>query len=167
MNDEASRANRIARQARSHHSRWQMGSLNDMLLPAVVVRMKRYYPCFAAGLFLTLFAMTFATVHVLGVYTHDLELLLLAVLTATFVLNAGHFMLLRGFTNAVWLTVTFVVISLLATLSTYGPSTHRVFFTVSLVTSLLALLTINSRRYRMMCKRLVVIRKQRKKWRVR
>ncbi|MNZ27454.1 hypothetical protein D3C78_446730 [compost metagenome] len=106
-------------------------------------------------------------VHVLGVYVHDIERLLLVLLAATFVLCVGHFMLLRGFTSTVWISVTFVVISLLATLSTYGPSTHRVFFTVSLVTSLLALLTINSRRYRMMCKRLVVIRKQRKKWRVR
>jgi glucan phosphoethanolaminetransferase (alkaline phosphatase superfamily) len=138
-----------------------------MLVPAVVERMKRYFSCFANGFFLALFSMIFASVHVLGVYLHDAEQLILAILGASFVLFLGHIMLLRGFTNTVWITVTFVLISLLATLSTYGPSTHRVFFTVSLVTSLLALLTINSRRYLMMCKRLVVIRKQRKKWRIR
>ncbi|QVM98602.1 hypothetical protein JYG36_10700 [Pseudomonas sp. SORT22] len=137
------------------------------LLPAVVERMKRYFSRFVTGFFLTGFSITFAMVHVLGVYVHDIKRLLLVLLAATFVLCVGHFMLLRGFTSTVWISVTFVVISLLATLSTYGPSTHRMFFAVSLATSLSALLTINSRRYRMMCKRLVVIRKQRKKWRVR
>ncbi|CAI8886013.1 hypothetical protein [Pseudomonas donghuensis] len=138
-----------------------------MLVPAVVERMKRYFSCFANGFFLALFSMIFASVHVLGVYLHDVEQVMLAVLGASFVLFLAHILLLRGFVNAVWTTVALVVTSLLATFATYGASTNRVFFAVSLITALFALLTINSRRYRMMCKRLVVIRKQRKKWRVR
>ncbi|KJK19017.1 hypothetical protein [Pseudomonas sp. 2(2015)] len=138
-----------------------------MLVPAVVERMMRYFSYFANGFFLALFSMVFASVHVLGVYLHDVEQVMLSVLGASFVLFLAHILLLRGFVHAVWITVALVLTSLLATFATYEASTNRVFFAVSLITALSALLTINSRRYRMMCKRLVVIRKQRKKWRVR
>jgi len=126
---------------------------------------RRFYPCLIGTYLLALFATAMATLSVINTYflkhAYESELAMSMLAVGTLAITLGTFILIRGRTWAVWIIVVLLFVCFLATLSTYGRSSHMLLFVASLAASLLGLLIINSRPYRQMCKRVVVIRRMR------
>ncbi|MCP6692168.1 MULTISPECIES: hypothetical protein [Pseudomonas] len=126
---------------------------------------RRYFPRLIAVILLTTASFSFATLSVMYSFFHnhpyENEYAVGSVVTAAFLLSFGSYILIRGRVWGVWVIVGLLLACLLAVISTVERTPHKLFSVFSLLVPLSALLVINSRRFRQMCKRVVVIRKMR------
>jgi len=135
--------------------------------PVVNVRtfMRRYFPLLITAYFLTIFACSIASANVINAHfvahpqVSGISLGIIAV--GALVTSVGNFIVIRGLSWGIWIIAVLLVVCLLTTLVTFGGSPYKSVALVSGSIPLLALFLINSRRYRQMCKRLAVVRRQR------
>jgi hypothetical protein len=135
--------------------------------PFVNVRIftRLYFQRLITAILLTTASFSFATLNVTYTFFHnhpyENEYAVGSVVTAAFLLSFGSYILIRGRVWGVWVIVGILLACLLAVISTLERTPHKLFAVFSLLVPLSALLVINSRRFRQMCKRVVVIRRMR------
>ncbi|QBF27383.1 hypothetical protein EXN22_17435 [Pseudomonas tructae] len=129
---------------------------------------RRFYPRLISVYLLALFSTAMMTGNIIDAYflrhAYELEFAMGLIALGTLVITLGTFILVGGRTWGAWLIVVLLVGCLFSSLLTYNRSSHQLLLGISLAAPLLGLLVINSRRYRQMCRRLVVIRRMRNRW---
>jgi hypothetical protein len=125
----------------------------------------QYFPTFIGAFFLAALSIASALSLVESTYLGGYSGLARAMLVVTIILSLtltfGHFMMIRGRRWAVWIIVTFYLISLMAVLPTYSYRPHILSYTTGILFPLLGLLMLNSKRHREMREELVKVRAQR------
>lgn len=114
----------------------------------------RYFPVFAAANLFQIFALAIGVPMMFDSYFDalpadlNLKYSFLSTLGSACLLGHCNFMIVRGYPSWLWIPVVLMVFSLLGVLPTIEHHPHKVFYVLGLLFPLLALLLINSKRYR-------------------
>lgn len=127
--------------------------------------LRRYFGVFIGAFFASVIAVAWAFALAWSTYCRacsqdGLFPLGLYGLFAVFAL--GHGAVVRGRAWGMWLVAGLCVVSMMITLPTYGHRPNMFIYSGSLLAALVALLLLNSRRYREMRERLAEYREQRR-----
>ncbi|ROL71380.1 hypothetical protein BK634_09585 [Pseudomonas chlororaphis] len=129
----------------------------------------RYFPTFMGTVLLGCFSASGLLSLAGTTYWRGLEpsvrtdYLGLAVLFLVLLLVAGHFLMLRGRSWAVWLVTGYFLLCLALVLPMFAYGPHQGVYLVTLLLPLLGLLLLNSKRHREMRGRLLEIRHERER----
>lgn len=131
---------------------------------------RRYFPTFIGGLFLTLFSLATAESLVLDAYFKDIPMEVRTTwyfgvaMTGTVLICLCHFSLVYGRPQWVCGVVAIFLGCLLAVLPTIEHRPHKVLYTSGVLFPLLGLLNLNSNRYREFRKVVVLVRGKRERF---
>lgn len=129
--------------------------------------LKRYFPVFMAANFAQIFALGFGVPLMFDSYFKELSIdenlrySYFSALGLTLLASHCNFMIARGYQGWVWIPVVLMILCLLGVLPTIDYRPHKVFYVLSILFPLLALLLLNSKRHREVRSEWVKLRQKR------
>ena len=133
--------------------------------------LRRHFPIFISAFYLALFALAISLYLLLELYLPAKAdfgfYMVMTNIGMSIYLCLANFLVIRGRPWAVWLIVAAMVVCILVVIGHWGRRAPDLLYSIGLLLPLATLLTLNSKRYRVMLAAMVEVRGQRAAWRKR